>query len=506
MRFTSDTLGLTSLLVLSLLHETTALPSHLHVRHEQVHQVRDALLATPSIVFPLNYKQVKTIITPSAAPAQLLGFSASAPEEQYIEQGAAAPQTKLDPRLLSSTWNSDMSVLTTQSPIDTTTGSLVANLANIGLIKPMTCTPVMSRDGGKGGYLNGQKMFIFADTSITCNGKFAGFVSTSAAIEQGNAGKQNKALTLSDKTGEWANSIGTMRGFIPLTVGEQSFNGQNGVGSRIAIWPESSIIPIDGVSALLYAPIVFLSKSPAGVLTTKYIGNTLTTITADQQSGPLAARTVPQLFTADEPEWGNIGGIRSTQWGVGNSAGSVYVMARGNGGLLLARADATKVADRNAYQYYQGNQQWSKAMPNVNTTDAFFVTGDFSTVDVFYSPRHLTFVMVYQDTFADDKFYWQYLQAPVPIIPEYAGGAYLTDYVEEVTQHSWSAPQVLYQAAPGKEGAYIYSGGVNMGYFDQDDIINGGNKMLIGWVTPEGDDANATDQGYQHTTAVIEWN
>ncbi|SLM38533.1 hypothetical protein LPUS_08768 [Lasallia pustulata] len=57
------------------------------------------------------------------------------------------------------------------------------------MLKPMAEEPHFSRDGGKGGYLNGEHLFIFCDTGSytttneSTDGDFLGFVANSVAVD-----------------------------------------------------------------------------------------------------------------------------------------------------------------------------------------------------------------------------------------------------------------------------------------------------------------------------------
>ena len=137
---------------------------------------------------------------------------------------------------------------------------------------------------------------------------------------------------------------------------------------------------------------------------------------------------------------------------------------------------------------------------------AFFLSGPYMDIDVFYSPRHLTFIAVYLTIYADNTFYYCYLKTPSAILPPYApGGDPNSDYVENLIKYPWSDQQVLYKASPGKSGKYIYSGGVQSRYYGTDDIYNGGSKMLISWTAPTGEDPASMDSEYQLFTAEIDW-
>ena len=140
------------------------------------------------------------------------------------------------------------------------------------------------------------------------------------------------------------------------------------------------------------------------------------------------------------------------------------------------------------------------------SSGACFLSGEILDIDIFYSPRHLTFIAVYLTKFADNTFYFRYLESNKAILPPYAkGGDPMSDYVELMTKFQWSQQQVLYQAQPGINGKYIYSGGVHQGYYGTNDITNGGQKMLISWTAPTGQDPASFNSEYQIVTAEVDW-
>lgn len=127
-------------------------------------------------------------------------------------------------------------------------------------------------------------------------------------------------------------------------------------------------------------------------------------------------------------------------------------------------------------------------------------------IDVFYSPRHLTFIAVYMTIYADSTFYYRYLEADQGILPPFAPrGDSTKDYVENIFKYKWSAEQVLYKASPGISGKYIYAGGVHAGYYGSNDITNGGSRMLLSWTAPTGQDPASLISEYQIITAEINW-
>ena len=304
----------------------------------------------------IKYASGKSVIIPAVVDTILHGPSQNTPSKQYLEVKSPKLPT-LDDDLLVVGVNDDIS---THYGLSLDTGVLEVNDSSRAFLAPLKNTPHLSRDGGQGGYLNGQHLFIFSDTgsysttTATVEGDFLGFVSSSVSIDVGMNGLESKPLHLKDGMGQWSDDVGRMRGFAPLTQGEQSYNlAMQGKGQRYAIWPESSIIPLANETALMYAPIVYTNVNHA---TKKadftYTGSTLLSITAGGMGGPIAQRTVDRIFEQDEIEWGCSGGIRS--WGpsgIGGSDGKVYVFGNTQGGMLLSRTSVDAVTNRDSVGY-----------------------------------------------------------------------------------------------------------------------------------------------------------
>ena len=139
-------------------------------------------------------------------------------------------------------------------------------------------------------------------------------------------------------------------------------------------------------------------------------------------------------------------------------------------------------------------------------SDAFFIEGRFMDVNLLYSPRHLTFIIIYLTTWADNTFYYRYLLADSAVRPHYApGGEPDSDYVDNIYKYNWSEERVLYQAPKSLSGKYIYAGGVHAGYYGSNDITNGGTRMLLSWTAPTGQKPESLLSEYQIMTAVIDW-
>ena len=141
-----------------------------------------------------------------------------------------------------------------------------------------------------------------------------------------------------------------------------------------------------------------------------------------------------------------------------------------------------------------------------SSSKAFFITGSFMDINIFYSPRHLTFIVVYMTAYADSTFYYRYLKADKAILPPFApGGDSSSDYVENIVKYDWSEEQVLYKTEKGLKGHYTYAGAVHEGYYSSNDVTNGGSKILLSWTAPTGEDPSSINSEYLIVTAEIEW-
>lgn len=139
-------------------------------------------------------------------------------------------------------------------------------------------------------------------------------------------------------------------------------------------------------------------------------------------------------------------------------------------------------------------------MPMVTTET--FVNGSYSGSDIFYSPMHKTFINVYEDRYIDNKILWRYLMVPEGgIVPAYDG----TDFLLNMLEYPWSGVQTLFQAPTPANGMYIYSSGPNFGYFEDDDVFNGGNMMLLNWCSPTGKASDSVTTSFNIPAAVITW-
>ncbi|KAI9805324.1 MAG: hypothetical protein M1833_005777 [Piccolia ochrophora] len=456
---------------------------------------------------PIRMGSGTKIIVPNAFWHDFIGASKNKPTTQYWQR-SHPPTPPLASNLLSVGVNDE---LTTDFDLAADTGVLTVDDPDKGALSNIQAVPHLSRDGGKGGYLNGQKLFIFSDTGVYTtptkgkDGTFLNFVSSSVAIDVGMNPLKKQSPTLEDGIGEWADSAGRMRGFAPLTQGEHSYNlAMQGQGQRYCIWPESSIIPLNHTHALLYAPIVYDNVNRAtGRTSFTYTGLTLLTVTTHIIGGPSANRFVDKLFYHNEVEWGSIAGMRS--WGpsgIGGNDGRIYVFGKVEWGLLVGRVDASRIDNRDSYEYWNGNN-WAASMLDTSSK-AYFIDGAMMDADIFYSPRHLTFIIVYLTVWADNTFFYRYLDCPSAIYPQgVPGGQQSGDYAENLVKCPWSRERVLYKAAAGPTGQYIYAGGIQQGYFDADDITNGGYKMLLTWTVPTGSSPGSEASEYSLMSTII---
>ena len=304
----------------------------------------------------VTYASGNSVVVPKTSSTKLHGPSVNTPSKQYVQVPKPLTQSllTLSTSLLTVGVNGDLS---TNYDISINSGYLDVNITTQSYLSSLSTTPHLSRDGGRGGYLNGQHLFIFCDTgsysatTASTNGNFLGFTSSSVAVDVGMNGLSGKALNIQDGIGAWSDNAGRQRSFSPLTRGEEAYNQvMQGMGQRYAIWPESAIIPLDATSALIYAPIVYDNvnqNTKAAVFT--YTGATLLKLTAGGKGGPVATRINKKIFDQGEVEWGCAGGIRS--WGasgIGGDDGSVYIFGNVNGGILLARTSPSDVADRDS--------------------------------------------------------------------------------------------------------------------------------------------------------------
>lgn len=156
-------------------------------------------------------------------------------------------------------------------------------------------------------------------------------------------------------------------------------------------------------------------------------------------------------------------------------------------------------------------------MPS-SSSNATFIQGDFWSVDLFYSPYHATYIIVYLRGGDDAGFHYRYLatsnsSAIVPfwvkptsfVNADGPSGSYV-DIAEELVRNKWSKEHALHVVRPGSQNITPSYGGVQLGYFDEDDIANGGKKMLLIWNMPVWDPKQTSLYGNDEViSTVVEW-
>ncbi|KAJ9609177.1 hypothetical protein H2200_006949 [Cladophialophora chaetospira] len=472
-----------------------------------IHLVGATVVPVPSFVAPGSTSS-SSVPTPRSDTSgsytevnvenlKLLGSSTNKPTNQYVSHVPATPQ-KLASDVLVPGLNTNF---ITKYPIASDTGSWTeSELPDAVELSNMTSEPHMSRDGGKGGTINGTHIFVFCDTAIFNDEQgMIGFVSSSVVTDDGMKALDGEPLVLVDNLGEWQDDVGRMRAFAPMTTGEESFNIElSGEGYRYAVWPESSLIPLNASHALLYPALVYdVVDMTTQAAAFNDIGNSVLLVSVDAAYGPHADRVVPQLYQQDQVAFGTLGGIRI--WGpngTGGNDGHIYLFGRGDNGVLVARTSPGGFTDLSIYEYWDGDC-WTSNMTS-SSSNATMLDMQVQDLDVIYVPAIRSFLMIYLNTLADNTFYYRYLPLNLNADDKDFDGNYLV-------KAEWSDEKVLAKIDAPVEG-YIYAGGLHAGYFSGDDITNGGWKMLITWTEHTGKDAATPESGYAHKSAVVELN
>lgn len=511
-------------------------PATIHLIGASLHPLTATV--TSLLPFPLSSKSISTvtaessIITPPKIGEQepsfgqqfqqgkrptvlnstYLGSSVDKVASQYISHPLAKPP-QIGADMLEVGINID---LITNFPLAPDTGSWTDSDSSSFGISTMKVKPRLSRDGGRGGKINGTNIFIFCDTSTFGEekdpvlGYLNGFVSSSVAVDNDMNALKGEPLSLVNPLGQWQDDVGRMRGWVPMTTGEEAFNiAISGRGYRYAVWPNASPIPLNNTHSIMHAPLVYLEVDMQDQSSPRYtgLGNTLLLISVDPVYGPHADRLHNQFFQQREVNWGSLGGIRA--WGSkGQDSldGDVYVFGQAENGILVGRVAARDFDDRNKYSFWDG-QSWSIEMPPPDSSpNAVMIDQPVMNMDLIYSPAHKTFIMIYLTPQADNTFYYRYLMSKdnqtLRIEPPYEDGGD-DDYVAKILTNTWSQEKVLF-SVPVPQRGYAYAGGIHAGYFGGDDIANGGRKMLCTWTEHTSINPDQPNSGYAHKSQVVE--
>lgn len=135
---------------------------------------------------------------------------------------------------------------------------------------------------------------------------------------------------------------------------------------------------------------------------------------------------------------------------------------------------------------------------------AVIIKGGFSRGDIFFSRLHGTFIFVYMNGHVDSTFYYRKLlvpkpiEAPFPAIPK--SSSEWDALAENIWKHPWSTEEtILLKTVPHQDTGFNYAGSVARGFFGEDDISEGGNKLLLTWTIRTGRRAWEKDTGEYHT-------
>ena len=375
-------------------------------------------------------------------------------------------------------------------------------------IKEMKAMPSLARDGGKGGIVNGTNVFLFCDTAVFSDGDFVAFVSSSIATDEDMNGLKDQSLTLVDHIGEWQDDVGRMRGFVPMTAGEEAYNkAVSGEGYRYAVWPESSPITLNSSTSLIYASLVYdeVNMNDQENYNLTYFGNTLLETRLDPTFGPYADRVVPQLYNGDVIPFGSLAGFRA--WGKegpGGNDGEIMLFGKASDpdqpGVYAAKTNPHDFRDLSSYTYWNGHD-WTQTAPNPGQTEASIFKESVVDFDMVYMPKAYTFMMIYTVYPPDNKFYYREL-LPHPgtdngAYPPY-GPSGDDHWADTIVTGKWDADATCLHTVPDPAVGSMYAGGVHSGYFGDEDLTNGGDSILLAWTEHTGKEG---PEGYAHKSA-----
>lgn len=265
------------------------------------------------------------------------------------------------------------------------------------------------RDGGGGVTVGGHNLMMFSDSYTTNQeGNASAPMTSFNANTFAYATVSNTQSSHSCHTDAFQTSSPSVlsdfgsNGLPVLEIALESNETYQGNG-RYAVWPSQSMITF-GSTAVGVVPVVINTNDPSAIV---YQYNTLVQVTIGS-SGPVATRLVPNLFSyTNEIPYGSFGILSGPD-------GYTYLFAADTTGLKAARVQNTLAAlqNRNLYQYYNRGV-WSSIMPaqndaqsNIfNYTANYFgdIVGLYSG-EMFFSPYHNTYVLVFMDGWVDGSF------------------------------------------------------------------------------------------------------
>lgn len=291
--------------------------------------------------------------------------------------------------------------------------------------------PNMYRDGGGGITVAGVNLMTFSDT-YTTNGGLTGSWTSFVANTYSYAGTNASDATMMKSFGS-----GGKPNLAVSLLPNETFVGSNG---RYCIWPSNSLIPYNvGGQDVAVGVMPMLTNLVGGIMNLNY--NTLVQV-AMTATGPVTTRLVPALFYATEIPYGSFGLLKGPD-------GYTYLFAEDTTGLKAARVQslpAAAITKRTLYQYYNAGN-WTKQMPAIGDTSSNifnYSANYFGTIvgpasgEIFFSPYHNTYVIVFMNGFVDGTFLAAYSTTGAITGP-------------------WTKEQVIYQP-PWPEASWNYAG------------------------------------------------
>jgi len=279
---------------------------------------------------------------------------------------------------------------------------------------------------------------------------------------------------------------------------------------RNAVWIDAPITQIGPNQGYLYAPVVNVEVTRGKAHQFKYLGTTLVAVVFKDHylEAPIAIRIVPILFGPDDI---NFGSLFSGYWG-GNFVyvfGTTKIDGSGSGGIVVARVARGSEEYKDRYQYWNG-YEWT-ATPLVKDKvpeAAIIVPGVFSRPTIIFSKLHGSFLLIYTRGNLESTFHIRKLNVPEPLeLPteDTPLSSYLWDWVpEQLVKHPWTDEETFFKAPTADKYSLNFAGSVALGYMGEDDIMRGGNKMMVTWTSRVKQRAwNGPNGEYDAGTAIV---
>jgi len=256
--------------------------------------------------------------------------------------------------------------------------------------------PNIYRDGGGGGKINGDNIMMFSDGLYTSSGYPADDMSNVL-------GFTSNSIACSNCDGQGLTSL---QDFGTTDTGPKQqvpfIDGENPTDT--AVWPNQNIASLcGGTCGVSFPQVIDRNAFKAGQDGLLYNTGVKIGLTG---FGPAVERPQKALFNRGEPLFGTFATMVGVDGYLYMFATITKTSAQSNG-LKMARVPVDLWADRSQYQYWDGST-WSMQMPAYADPSAnilMYSQNGFGTEygpgtgDIWYSPPHGLYVMVFQ---ADD--------------------------------------------------------------------------------------------------------